>query len=174
MANKTIELIKSRVSCRAYSDKKVSLKKALEIAEAGKYAPSGMNRQICQIFVINSKSKVEKLRTLCLNVANRDCMYGAKTILLVGGPRGDRFTDLDGSCILENFFLAARALKIDSCWINQFDDLFQTKDGLKVKKALGIPEDFRIVGSCIIGYAKDPASLAVKQRKDDFVVVKQF
>ena len=54
MKNKTIELIKSRTSCRAYSDKKVSLKKALEVAEAGKFAPSGMNRQIANIYVINS------------------------------------------------------------------------------------------------------------------------
>ena len=172
MANKTLELIKSRVSCREYSDKKVSLKKVLEIAEAGKFAPSAMNRQICQIFVINSKSKVEKLRTLSLNVANRDCMYGAKTVLLVGGPREDRFSNLDGSCILENMFLAAHALKINSCWINQFDDLFQTKDGLKVKKSLGVPDEFRIVGACILGYAKNPDALKSKPRKENFIIIK--
>ena len=172
MSNRTIDLIKSRVSCRAYSEKKVSFKKALEIAEAGRFAPSAMNRQICNIYVFNSKAKVEKLRTLSLNVANRDCMYGAKTVILVGGPREDRFTNLDGSCILENMFLAAHALKINSCWINQFDDLFQTKDGLKIKKSLGIPEDFCIVGACILGYAKDPNSLASKPRKEDFIIVK--
>ena len=87
------------------------------------------------------------------------------------GPREDQFTLQDGSCILENMFLAAHALKIDSCWINQFDDLFQTADGLKVKKSLGIPEDFRVVGSCILGYAKDPDSLKVKDRKEDFIKV---
>ena len=172
MKNKTLDLIKSRVSCRSYSDKKVSLKKVLEIAEAGKFAPSGVNRQICNIFVINSKRYVEKLRALSLNIRGKDCMYGAKTILLVGGPRGDKFTDLDGSCILENMFLAAHALKINSCWINQFDEFFQTKDGLKVKKSLGIPEDYRIVGSCILGYAKEPDQLAVKPRKEDFIKIK--
>ena len=172
MKNKTVDLIKSRVSCRAYSDKKVSTKKILEIAEAGRYAPSGMNRQICNIFVVNSKRNVEKLRKLSLKIREKDCMYGAKTIILVGGPREDRFTDLDGSCILENMFLAAHALNVNSCWINQFDEFFQTKDGLKVKKALGIPEDFRIVGSCILGYAKDPESLKVKPRKEDFIQIK--
>ncbi len=171
MKNKALDIIKSRVSCRSYSDKKVSLKKVMEIAEAGKFAPSGMNRQICNIYVINSKSKVEKLRKLSLQIRERDCMYGAKTIILVGGPRGDKFTDLDGSCILENMFLAAHALKINSCWINQFDEFFQTKEGLKVKKSLGIPEDYRIVGSCILGYAKDESSLQVKERKEDFIKV---
>jgi nitroreductase len=171
MANKTVEIIKSRVSCRSYSDKKVSLKKAIEIAEAGKYAPSGMNRQIANIFLVHSKGKVEKLRDLCLKVAGRDCMYGAKTVLLVGAPRGDRFTDLDSTCILENMFLAAHALKINTCWINQFDELFHTKDGLKVKKSLGIPEDYRITGACVLGYAKNPESLKVKPRKEDFIKV---
>ena len=101
MENKTIKLIKSRVSCRAYSDKKVSLKKALEVAEAGKFAPSAKNRQIANVYVVNSKRYVEKLRTLSLNEQNRDCMYGAKTIILVGAPREDMFTDKDCSCILE-------------------------------------------------------------------------
>lgn len=171
MENKVLKIIKSRVSCRAYNEKKVSLKKALEVAEAGKYAPSGKNRQIANIYVINSKRYIEKLRTLSLNELNRDCMYGAKTILIVGAPREDAFTDKDCSCILENMFVAAHALKIDSCWINQFDDLFNTKNGLKLKKALGIPEDYKIVGSCILGYAKDPESLQVKDRKEDFIKV---
>ena len=168
---KTLDLIKSRVSCRNYSDKKVSLKKALEVAEAGKFAPSAMNRQIASIYLVHSKKNVEKLRKLSLNVANRDCMYGAKTVILVGAPRGDRFTDLDCSCILENMFLAAHSLKINSCWINQFDELLQTKDGLKVKKSLDIPEDYRIVGACILGYAQDSSLLKPKERKADFIKV---
>ena len=159
------------MSCRAYNEKRVSLKKALEVAEAGKYAPSGKNRQIANIYVVNSKRYVEKLRTLSLNELNRDCMYGAKTILIVGAPREDAFTFQDCSCILENMFVAASALKTATCWINQFDDLFNTKNGLKIKKALGIPEDYKIVGSCILGYAKDPESLQVKDRKEDFIKV---
>lgn len=171
MENKVIKTIKERVSCRAYSEKKVSLKKALEIAEAGKFAPSGMNRQIANIFVVNSKRYVEKLRTLSIKELERDCMYGAKTIILVTGPRDDRFTFQDCSCILENMFVAANALKIASCWINQFDKLFESKDGLKVKKALGIPEDHQVVGSCVLGYPQEGATLSVKERKEDFIKV---
>jgi len=171
MENKVLKTIKSRVSCRSYSDKKVSLKKAMMVAEAGKFAPSGMNRQIANIYVINSKRKVEKLRRLSLEIRNKDCMYGAKTIILVAGPRDDRFTYQDCSCILENMFVAAHSLNLASCWINQFDEFFQTKNGLKVKKALGIPEDFMVVGSCILGYPAENAVLAVKDRKEDFIKV---
>ena len=171
MANKTIENIKNRVSCRSYSEKKVSLKKVLEIAEAGKYAPSGKNRQIANIFVVNSKSKVEKLRNLSLKNLGRDCMYGAKTIILVAGPNNDPFTYQDCSCILENMFVAAKALNVSSCWINQFEELFSKPDGIKVKKLFGIPDDFCIVGSCALGYPSENAQLSVKQRKEDFIKV---
>ena len=171
MENKTINLIKSRVSCRSYDERKISTAKALQVAEAGKFAPSGMNRQIINIYLVNSKRFVEKLRKLSLDLLNRDCLYGAKTVLLVAGPRDDRFTDLDGACALENMFLAAHAIKIQSCWVNQFDELLSSKEGLKIKKALGIPEDRRIVGSCILGYAKDPSSLKSKERKEDFIKI---
>ena len=171
MNNKTLNIIKSRVSCRSYSDKKVSLKKTLEIAEAGKYAPSGMNRQIANIYVVNSKSKMEKLRNLSIKIRGKDCMYGARTIILVAGPREDRFTFQDCSCVLENMFIAAHALGIASCWINQFDEFFEDKEGKKVKKSLGIPEDYRIVGSCVIGYPSEGTVLQVKERKEDFIKV---
>ena len=171
MRNKTLDIIKNRVSCRSYSDKKVPLKKVFEIAEAGKYAPSGMNRQIANIYVVNSKRNIEKLRKLSLKIREKDCMYGAKTIILVAGPRDDRFTFQDCSCVLENMFVAAKALNVASCWINQFEEFFNDKEGIKVKKSLGIPEDYYIVGSCVLGYPNDPSSLKVKERKADFIKV---
>lgn len=172
MANKTLECIYSRVSCREYDEKKVSIKKLEAILEAGKMAPSAMNRQIASITCVRSKSNIEKLRALSLEEAKRDCMYGANTIVLVHGPREDRFTVQDCSCILENIFVAANALKIQSCWINQFDELFKTPKGEKLKKKLGIPEENMIVGSAVLGYAKNPEKLSSKERKADFIIIK--
>ena len=140
-------------------------------APAGKFAPSGMNRQIANIYVVNSKRYVEKLRNLSLKYRGKDCMYGAKTIVLVAGPKEDPFTFQDCSCVLENMFVAANALKVASCWINQFEEFFETKDGLKVKKSLGIPEEYRIVGSCALGYPADGAFPPAKPRKDGFIKV---
>ena len=172
MANKVIETIRTRVSCREYDERKVSLGKLSQILEAGKMAPSAMNRQIAKITCVRTKAKVEQLRALSLEVQNRDCMYGANTIVLVHGPREDRFTAQDCSCVLENIFVAANALKIQSCWINQFDDLFETPKGKRIKTRLGIPEDHRIVGSAALGYAKHPEKLEIKERKADFISIK--
>ena len=169
--NKTIEIIKSRVSCRSYSDKKVSKAKLEQILEAGKFAPSAMNRQICNILVIKSKSTLEKVRAALTEKFGRECLYGAKTLCLVYGPRDDRFTKQDASCILENMFVAARALKIDSCWINQLDELLSDPKYVKLQKKLGLTPDDMVVGSIILGYRKEGSNIPSKPRKENFIKV---
>lgn len=169
MANRVIETIKSRVSCRYYTTTKVPLSKVKEVAEAGMMAPSGKNRQICNITVVRTKRLVEKLRQLSIDICKRDCYYGASTILLVSGPKDDEFTSVDGACILENMFVAATSLKLNSCWINQTEMILSDPKGARFKKSLGIDENHRVVGACILGYAADPEQLEVKPRKADFI-----
>lgn len=169
--NKVLNVIENRVSCREYSDKKVSLSKAMMVAEAGKMAPSAINRQICNILILKKKNLVEKLRQLSLDLKGNDGFYGATTMLLVYGPRDDAFTLKDGSCILENMFVAATALSIDSCWINRVDDLLQAPEGKKLRKTLGLTENDLVVGTCILGYRKPGTEIKVKARKEDFIKV---
>ena len=170
--NKVISTIKSRVSCREYSDKKVSKKNLNEIVECAKSAPSAMNRQIVTITVISKKSLMDKLRKLSTKLLNRDCMYGANTIIIVSAPRDDRFAYQDCSCVLENIFLSATALKISSCWINQFDELLSNKEALKLRKKLEISEDNVIVGSAILGYQKENTQIGVKDKSNIKVIIK--
>ncbi len=169
--NRVIETITSRVSCRSYNEKKVPLSKLNQILEAGKYAPSGMNRQICNILVVRSKGKVEKIREALIKKFNRDCLYGANTVAIVYGKKDEPLMVQDASCILENMFIAATALKIDSCWINQFEQLLTDPDYVKLRKSLGFTENDKIVGSAIFGYHKEEAKLEVKPRKEDFIKV---
>ena len=169
MKNKTINTILSRVSCKSYSDKKVSASKAKLVAECGKNSPTAMNRQIANITVINTKKNVDKLRNLSLSVANRDCFYNAPCMILVHAPREDKFCIQDSSCILENMFIAATALNLGSCWINQVDDLFNTPEGSKLKKKFNIPENHMVVGTCVLGYPREGYTPIAKQRKEDFI-----
>ena len=148
--NKVINTINSRVSCRSYSDKKVSLSKVKEIVEAGKSAPSGMNRQPCNILVIRSKSKLERIRKEAISMMGRDPLYGASTLIIVYGKKEEPLLKEDGSCILMNMFIASTSLKVDSCWIHCLKDVIP--NNIKLAKELGITEEYQIVGSCILGY----------------------
>lgn len=172
MSNKVIDIIKGRVSCRDYSEKKVSLKKLELILEAGKSAPSACNRQIADISAVRKSSNILKIKDLAKRLMNRDVMYGASTIVLVHAPREDAFTAQDCSCIIENIMIAATALKIDSCWINQFDELLGSSEGKKIRKILGIPEDHRVVCSVALGYRKEGSQIAIKSKDGISVVIK--
>lgn len=172
MSNKVVDVIKSRVSCREYCDKKVSLKKLQMILEAGKSAPSACNRQIADITAVRKSVFINKIRDLAKTLMNRDVMYGASTIVLVHAPREDNFTAQDCSCIIENMMVAATALKIDSCWINQFDELLGANEAKKLRKSLGIPEDHRVVGSVALGYRKEGTVITVKAKDGINVVIK--
>ena len=169
---KTIDVIKNRVSCRSFSDKKVSLKKLNEILLAGQSAPSAMNRQIANITAVRRSPKIEALRELGKLLEKRDVMYGAKTLVLVHAPRDDKYCIQDCSCILENIFVAAASLKIDSCWINQFDVLLASEEGKKLRKKLGIPKENMIVGSAALGYRKEGTKIEVKNKNDVVVDIK--
>ena len=169
---KTIDVIKNRVSCRSYSEKKVSLKKLNEILEAGRSAPSACNRQIADITAVRKSSNISKIRDLSKSLMNRDVMYGASTIVLVHAPREDAFCAQDCSCIIENMMVAATALKIDSCWINQFDELLEQEAAKKLRKSLGIPDDHRIVGSVALGYRNDGTKIPVKSKDGINVTIK--
>lgn len=169
--NKTIENIVNRVSCRSYSNKKLPLSKLNQILEAGKYAPSGMNRQVCNILAIRSKGKVEKIRKSLVAKFDRDCLYGANTIAIVYGDKESPHVIKDGSCILENMFVAATSLKVDSCWINQLDDLLNDHINAKLRKELGISEDKVVIGTAALGYRKSDDPIPSKPRKEDFIKI---
>ena len=140
MKNKTIELILTRTSCREYSDKKVSLAKITSIAEAGKMAPSARNRQIANILVVRNKRYVEMLRKLSIKELDRDCFYGANSMILVHAPRDDKFCTQDCSCILENMFLAATSLGLGNVqtnvWTVQFPALVKKINACKTVESV--------------------------------------
>ena len=171
MKNKITQTIYNRVSCRSFSSKRVPLSLIKEITKCGEMAPSAKNQQIVNILVLKSKKYVEKLRALSLEVFNRDCFYGANTLALVYAPKENKFCDTDCSCVLENMFIAATSLKVNTCWINQVNDLFATQKGAKLKAKLGIYEDAKVVGTCAMGYVNEGVTLSVKPRKEDFTKI---
>ena len=167
--NKVIDTILKRVSCRTYGPRKVSSKKLDLILEAGKAAPSGMNRQTCTILAIKRRSYLESIRAGLEKKFGRDCLYGAPSLCLVYGKKDEPLLVQDGSCILENMFLAATALGIDSCWINQLNELIEDPAYAKLRAKLGLSEEDRIVGSAIFGYREEGKEIPVKAHREDAI-----
>jgi nitroreductase len=61
----------------------------------------------------------------------------------------------DSACALENMMIAANALDLGSCWINQLHWLDENKVIRELMYKHGLKEDETITGGLIIGYPAD-------------------
>jgi len=59
----------------------------------------------------------------------------------------------DGSLVMGNLMNAAHACGVASCWINRAMEVFDSEEGKALLRKWGVPEHFRGVGNCILGYA---------------------
>ena len=127
-----------------------------------------VSASILGVKALNLDTELEKIRKAAIKSFNRDPFYGANTLCIVYGLKDQPLLVQDASCILENMFIAATSLGVDSCWINCLKDMFPNPE-TKLANELGLTEEYYVVGTCILGYRKDGTEIQVKPRKDDFV-----
>ena len=96
--------------------------------------------------------------------------YHAPILLIVSGPEYDSRRVEDGSCILENIFLAAASLNIGSCWINQLRDTQNVDEVRNVLNKLGIPPNHQVVGCAAIGYVNQEGATKEKNESRIHIV----
>lgn len=143
-----IEKIKSRRSCRSYTDKQVSEEDLNQIVECGLLAPSGMNTQGIHFCVITSKEVLAQLEALM----SRPFFYNAPALIVVYSEPDNRYALQDGSCAMAQMYLAAHALGLGSCWINQLKDVENDSNYKELFENLGLTNKI-IIGSLSVGYS---------------------
>lgn len=169
--NAIIKAIHSRRSCRNFMSRQLEDEILNPILEAGTWAANGMGRQSARMVVIQD----EKLRTqlMRMNAAVRgkdgDPYYGAPTIVLVLADSSVMTWVEDGSLVIGNLMLAAESLGVGSCWIHRAREMFDSEEGKALLKEWGIPETYRGVGHCALGYAAAP-STAYQPRREDAIL----
>lgn len=170
--NETMNTMLNRRSCRKYTGEPIREADLEQILQAGTYAASGMGRQSAKIVVVQDPATREQLRKMnaaVLGSPDADPFYGASTICVVlADPEVGTWVE-DGSLVMGNLMLAAESLGAASCWIHRAREEFDSEEGKALLRAWGIPERYRGVGHCILGYADGPAAPA-KARKADFIV----
>lgn len=175
MMNETLQTIAKRTSCRSYQDKSLDSETLMTILNAGIQAPSAMNKQLCEVFAVTRKDYIDELADTVRYVFNErgnakpddyHCAYHAPILVIVAGPEYDSKRVEDGTCILENMFLAATSLNIGSCWINQLRDTQDVDEVRNVLTKIGIPTNFQVVGCAALGYpATDTPTKEKKQTR---------
>ena len=166
----------TRRSSRAYSDRPVSTEDLEQIIAAGRYAPCAVGQQKWHFTVVRNRDILERIRVAVRDCFRKNlafeedprhpknplaadmpddycCFYQAPCLVMVSMPRDNQNALTDGSCALENIFLAAHALGIDSCWINQQRSFCDEPELRSILDEIGVPADHIICGSAALGYA---------------------
>ncbi|MCR5206225.1 MAG: nitroreductase [Lachnospiraceae bacterium] len=173
-----LEAILTRRSTRKYSDVVPERELIEKVIEAGRYAPSGHNNQTTHFIVFTEKAVLSELANtvrdeFCKMDITEDMYismkgsilaakkggyifyYGAPVLIVVANKIGYGNAMADSACALENMMIAANALDLGSCWINQLHWLDENKVIRNLMYKHGLKEDETITGGLIIGYPAD-------------------
>ena len=177
-----LEAIITRRSTRNYRPDPVEKEKIDRILEAGRQAPSGGNNQTGHFFVIRNRDVLDRLirmtETAFARMEITENTYASMKhsiaasrkggyvfcynapVLIVAANRKDYGNNIaDCACALENMMIAANALDLGSCWINQLKWLNEEPDIVEYLRDLGMKEDERVYGAVIIGYPATDSGL---------------
>ena len=148
-----LELAKARYSCKKFANTPVEKEKLEKILEAGRLAPTAKNSQPQHIYVLSSPE------SLALADKITPCRYGAPTVLAVAHDTTNVFEypggaynsgAEDAAIVATHIVLAAKAIGLDTCWLNFFDPD-------KAKEILNLPDNEALTILIDVGYPDESA-----------------
>lgn len=147
------DTIASRRSVRTFEDRPVEEQKLTRCLEAARLAPSWANKQCWQFVVVNGRQAVDDLGITPVNIKNAPAM-----VVACGDP--DKSGSIDGkpyymvdvAIAVEHIVLEAMEQGLGTVWVGGFKEE-------KVRKALGIPSNIKVVALIPIGYPAEKETI---------------
>ena len=162
--------IKMRRSIRHYKDKPVEREKLKKVLEAGRLAPSAGNMQEWKFVVISDKNTREKLAMAAHSrfVAEAPLVIVAcATITDCVLESGQLAYPMDVAIAVDHMTLKAVEEGLGTCWVGDFDER-------KVKEALNIPDDVRVVTLLTLGYPKYVPGPRKRKKLEEIVAYEKW
>jgi nitroreductase len=157
-----IELIKARRSVRKYKPDKVPDDMLQKILEAASWSPSANNAQPWEFVVLKDEEVLKRVAGAA--TWGKFLASAPLGVVVVIDPKASSHPVEDGAIATYSMMLAAHSLGLGSCWIGAYDSDYEGE----VKKALGIPEERRVLSILAIGY---PAESPKRDRKSPEEIV---
>jgi nitroreductase len=136
------EAVKTRASVRSFAPCDIADAKLEAIVDAGRRAPSGVNRQPCEFIIVRDKALIEALGKI------QDCIAQATaTIAVVVDEKATPYWREDAAAAIENMLLAATAMGYASLWVEGY--VLRKED--YGKQLLAVPAHLRLLAILPIG-----------------------
>jgi len=147
------QAFRDRRSIRKYKDTPVEREKIGKILDAARLAPSWKNLQCWRFLVlIDAGRRTKVLEAFPDDNPGKKAIAMAPVLIVVcGNPaesdveNGIDYFVADVAIAFEHLCLAAHALGLGTCWMGWYNEN-------RIKQALGIPADIRIIGITPLGY----------------------
>ena len=166
--------IKTRRSCRKYTQDPVDAETLQAILEAGTYAATGHGTQSPRIVVAQDAALVQQLSRMNAAVWGKpiDPFYGAPVAIIVFADKQAPTGAQDACLVMGNLMLAAHAVGLGSCWINRAREMFaDSPEGTELLQRWGLdPAVYEGMGICIVGHEAPGGTAPAKPRKADYIL----
>jgi nitroreductase len=166
MANPVLDAIKKRRTIARFDDTQIDDKKVQDILEAGRWAPSWINRQPWSFIVIKDQGIKERLSEVVPTVFVQGLKEAPICIAVTVDPAQDSYHYVEaGATASQNMALAAHSIGLGSSWIGVYDAKNQKSSAeTKIKEILGIPRNQRVIALLPIGQVR--YDVPKKERKE--------
>ncbi|MFZ7101590.1 MAG: nitroreductase family protein [Peptococcaceae bacterium] len=192
--NETISILLKRRSIRRYSPEQIDDDNLQAIIATGLFAPNGGNHQYTRFLVIQSDTKRKEISALVRSeFAKRDIregqyqnktiikarqpgsydfMFHAPTLIIAVAPKTHCNSMADSATALENMQIAATALGLGACWVNQLHWLTDNQAIRNYLEPLGLSKEEGIFGSIVIGCPSLPIPKPVARKEGRVVIIR--
>jgi len=149
-----LELAEKRYSCRAFKQAEVEPEKIESILEAGRLAPTAVNRQPVHVWAVVDGEARAKLATATKYT------FDAPVIFMIGADEdeawvrkddGKNSADIDAAIVCTHMMLAAADLGLGTTWVGSFNPV-------KVAELFPQTEGYEVVALLPTGYPGQEAS----------------
>jgi nitroreductase len=140
-----LDLILNRRSIRRYEAKDLPEDVMKKILEAGRQAPSAVNKQPIHFIIVKDHELAKKFSNLPFNGFIKDAPAVVVGCADIKSLFTGKWAVVDATIAMQNMVIAAWALGVGSCWIGAFDEN-------KVKESLKVPDKWKVVALLTLGY----------------------
>ena len=141
-------VLQRRYSCRAFAAQAVEKEKTVRILEAGRIAPTAVNKQPVHVWAVSDPDTLEAIKGVTRS------NYGAPLLLVVGCRPADAWVrrydgkngaEVDASIVTTYLMLAAENEGLSTLWVGSFDPAL-------LKEILPGTDGYDLVAIINVGY----------------------
>lgn len=150
-----LDIIKSRRSTRRFKSDMVSDEDLNAVLEAGRWAPSGENKQPWKFIVIKNRDIMLKIVELSpFKGFHAFLRNGPILIAILVNSKASKWVVLDGAICTQNIMLESWARGLGTCFSSWYPTM-PSSIVKKVKQLLNIPDHWTIITFTPLGYPID-------------------